>query len=104
MTSLRVMEVVRAERETLSQLTRPVNLYPQLLVNVRVQDKKAAMEDAGVKAAIDKAADFLAGDGRVLVRASGTEPLVRVLAEAPTDELCRQADDIVLAALEPLKA
>ena len=104
MTSLRVMEVFRAERETLSQLCAPVKLYPQELVNVRVTDKDAAMNDEGVLAAVKQAEEFLAGQGRVLVRASGTEPLVRTLAEAPTEELCKQANAFVLKALEPFKA
>ena len=104
MTSLRIMEAIRAQKESLSTLVRPVKLYPQLLVNVRVTDRDAAMTSPEVKEAVVKASEFLAGNGRVLVRASGTEPLVRVLAEAPSDELCRQADDIVLAALEPFKA
>jgi len=103
MTALRVCEVVRAEREQLSVLTRPVKLYPQLLINVRVADKEATMKAPDVLAAVAQAEKFLEGNGRVLVRASGTEPLVRVLAEAPTDDLCRQADDIVLKALEPYK-
>lgn len=101
MTSLRIMEVIRAERETLSQLAAPVRLYPQQLVNVRVADKAAAMESVDVKAAVREAEEFLGGNGRVLVRASGTEPLIRVLAEAPEDALCTQANDIVVRALEP---
>lgn len=101
MTSLRIMEVIRAERETLSQLAAPVRLYPQQLVNVRVADKAAAMESVDVKAAVRAAEEFLGGNGRVLVRASGTEPLIRVLAEAPEDALCTQANDIVVRALEP---
>lgn len=104
MTSLRIMEVMRAEREPLSALTRPVKLYPQLLVNVKVTDKEAAMAAQPVLDAVKEAEGFLAGNGRVLVRASGTEPLVRVLAEAPEKELCRQADDIVIKALEPFRA
>ncbi len=104
MTSLRVMEAMRAQKETLAVLTRPMKLYPQLLVNVRVKDKNEAMNAPEVKAAIAEAEKYLEGDGRVLVRASGTEPVVRVLAEASSDELCRAADDIVLAALEPFKA
>ncbi len=104
MTSLRVMEVLRAEREKLSELTRPVKLYPQQLVNVRVADRDAAMGDPAVKDAIAEAEKFLAGNGRVLVRASGTEPLVRVLAEAPDEALCASANEIVLKALEPHKA
>ena len=103
MTSLRVMEVLRAEREKLSELTRPVKLYPQLLINVRVQDKDAVMASEDIQAAVRRAEEFLEGNGRVLVRAAGTEPLIRVLAEAPTDELCQRADAIVLDALEPYK-
>lgn len=103
LTSLRVMEVLRAEREKLSELTRPVKLYPQQLVNVRVTDKEAAMQSPKVNDAIAAAEKFLEGNGRVLVRASGTEPLVRVLAEAPTDELCQQANQIVLDALEEFR-
>lgn len=100
LTSLRIMEALRAEREKLSELTRPVKLYPQQLVNVRVTDKEAAMQSPKVNDAVAAAEKFLEGNGRVLVRASGTEPLVRVLAEAPTDELCQQANQIVLDALE----
>ena len=104
MTALRVMEAVRAERESLSVLTRPVKRYPQRLDNVRVTDKDAAMDAPEVAAATKAAEQFLEGNGRVLVRASGTEPLVRVLAEAPEAELCKQANDIVLKALEPYLA
>ena len=100
LTSLRIMEVLRAEREKLSELTRPVTLFPQQLINVRVTDKEAAMQSPKVNDAVAAAEKFLEGNGRVLVRASGTEPLVRVLAEAPTDELCQQANQIVLDALE----
>ena len=104
MTSLRVMEVLNAEREKLSELARPVVRYPQQLINVHVADKKAVMEAKDVTAAIHKAQEFLEGNGRVLVRASGTEPLIRVLAEAPTDKLCEKANAFVLQALEPYKA
>ena len=104
MTSLRVMEVLNAEREKLSELARPVVRYPQQLINVHVADKKAVMEAKDITAAIHKAQEFLESNGRVLVRASGTEPLIRVLAEAPTDELCEKANAFVLQALEPYKA
>ena len=104
MTSLRVMEVVRTERETLSTLCRPVKLYPQRLDNVRVTDRDGAMSDPAVLEAAKKADEFLGGNGRVFVRASGTEPLVRVLAEAPEDALCREANDIVLKVLEKFRA
>ena len=107
MTSLRIMEAIRAQKESLSTLVRPVTLYPQQLVNVKVKSREAAKEAVAapeVKAAIAEAEKLLEGNGRVYVRPSGTEPLVRVLAEAPTDELCRKADDIVYAALEPYRA
>ncbi|WP_130811387.1 phosphoglucosamine mutase [Olsenella sp. Marseille-P4559] len=103
MTSLRIMEVLRAEREKLSELTRPVTLYPQQLVNVQVADKDAVMAAPEVKEAVAEAEKFLEGNGRVLVRASGTEPLVRVLTEAPEERLCQEANSIVLKALEPFK-
>ena len=100
MTSLRIMEAITAQKESLATLVRPVKLYPQLLINVPVVDKKATMAAPEVLAAVEEAEKFLEGNGRVLVRASGTEELVRILAEAPTDELCKRADDIVLAAVE----
>ena len=103
MTSLRVMEVLNAEREKLSELSRPVVRYPQQLINVHVKDKKQAMQADDVQAAIHKAEKFLEGNGRVLVRASGTEPLVRVLAEAPSDDLCGKACQFVVDALEAYK-
>ena len=103
MTSLRIMEVLRAEREKLSELVRPVRLYPQQLVNVRVTDKNAAIGATSVTAAVAAAEKYLEGDGRVLVRASGTEPLIRVLAEASSERLCQEANDIVLKSLEPFK-
>ncbi|MCR5516995.1 MAG: phosphoglucosamine mutase [Lachnospiraceae bacterium] len=88
LTSLKMMEVMIAKKKTLHELAMPVSIYPQLLVNVRVKDKKAAMTDPDVVAAIEKVAAALGEDGRVLVRESGTEPLVRVMAEAETDEIC----------------
>lgn len=100
MTSLRVMEVLNAEREKLSELARPVSRYPQQLINVRVQDKKKAMQADDVQAAIHEAEKFLEDNGRVLVRASGTEPLVRVLAEAPSEDLCAKACKIVVDVLQ----
>ena len=100
MTSLRVMEAVRVEKETLSTLTRPVKLYPQRLVNVPVIDKRAAMQAPEVLEAVEKANEALGGIGRVFVRASGTEELVRVLSEAPDEETCAQASAPVLEALK----
>ena len=102
MTSLRVMEVIRAERETLSQLTAPCKLLPQAQVAVRVADKDAALGNMGVQAAIAEAEASLAGEGRVLVRKSGTESVIRVLAEAPDQSAADAAMKRIANALEAL--
>lgn len=102
MTSLRIMEVLQAEREKLSELTRPVTLFPQQLVNVEVAHKEQAMSAPEVRAAIASAEAYLGTDGRVLVRPSGTEPLVRVLAEAPTQAQCAKATQLVVDAIKSL--
>ena len=102
MTSLRVMEVIRAERETLSQLTVPCKLLPQAQVAVRVVDKDAALGNMGVQAAIAEAEATLAGEGRVLVRKSGTESVIRVLAEAPDQSAADAAMKRIANALEAL--
>ncbi|NLQ13917.1 phosphoglucosamine mutase [Olsenella sp. KGMB02461] len=98
MTSLRIMEVIRAERETLSELVRPVKLFPQRLVNVTVADKDAALEAASVAEAIAAAEAELQGNGRILVRPSGTEPLIRVMVEAETEQVAdRLASEVAEA-------
>ncbi|MCM1466589.1 MAG: phosphoglucosamine mutase [Alistipes sp.] len=89
-TALKMMEVMLAKKKTLSELAKPVTIYPQLLKNVRVTDKAAAQNDPEVKAAVKKVAEKLGNDGRILVRESGTEPLVRVMVEAATDEICEK--------------
>ncbi len=88
LTSLMIMETVLENKTTLAKLAEPVTIFPQLLKNVRVTDKKTVLEDADVLAAVKKAEEELGTDGRILVRCSGTEPLVRVMAEAETDEIC----------------
>ncbi len=102
MTSLRVMEVIRAERETLAELVRPVRLFPQKLVNVTVGDKDAAMGDGSVTAAVAAAEERLAGNGRILVRASGTEPLVRIMVEAETEDLAAELAESVADVIRAL--
>lgn len=104
MTSLRIMEVLCSEREKLSELTRPVKLYPQTLINVRVVDKEVALAADSVHTAIAAAEQYLAGNGRVLVRPSGTEPLIRVLSEAPDSKSCTKAADLVVKALKDFEA
>ena len=102
MTSLRVMETLVAEREKLSELCRPVKVYPQLLKNVTVADKDAVMADERVKAAVANVETALEGEGRAVVRASGTEPVVRVMVEAATPKICEQYVDEVVKVIESL--
>ncbi len=90
LTSLMIMEVIMEKKQTLAKLCSDVKIYPQLLKNVRVTDKKTARENPAVQKAVDDVAAALGSDGRILVRESGTEPLIRVMVEAATDEICRQ--------------
>ena len=76
------------EKKSLKELGKDLFIYPQLLVNVEVKDKNKTMESPELKAKIDEVAAELGDEGRILVRPSGTEPLVRVMVEAKTDELC----------------
>ena len=80
-----------------------MKIYPQVLKNVRVRDKKEAREDAEVQAAVKAGEAKLAGDGRILLRESGTEPLIRVMAEAGTMELCNEVVDDIVAVLQKFK-
>ena len=88
LTSLKLMEVILEKKETLAKLADEVQIYPQVLKNVRVKDKEAAQTDRDVQAEVQKVSDALGDTGRILVRPSGTEPLIRVMVEAPTDEIC----------------
>ncbi len=100
LTSLKMMEVMLASKMPLSKLCAPLTIYPQVLQNVRVADKAAAQADPDVQAAVQKVADALGDTGRILVRESGTEPVVRVMVEAPSRELCQQYVDDVVAVIE----
>ena len=90
LTAIKVMEVMLEEKQSLSKLAEPVKIYPQLLKNVRVRDKKTAREDKDVMAAVDAVAEKLGSEGRILVRESGTEPVIRVMVEAPDDATCEK--------------
>lgn len=96
LTSLKMMEVMLAKKKTLSELAAPFKIYPQVLKNVRVTDKKAAQNDAAVQEAVAKVADALDDTGRILVRESGTEPVVRVMVEAPDHDTCQKYVDEVV--------
>lgn len=96
LTSLMVMEVIMEKKQTLGKLSEDVKIYPQLLKNVRVADKQTARENAEVIKAVDAVSEALGDDGRILVRESGTEPVIRVMVEAATDELCAKYVDQVI--------
>ena len=96
LTSLKMMEVMLSKKKTLSELAAGLTIYPQVLVNVRVKDKAVARQDPEVQAAVTAAADALGESGRILVRESGTEPVIRVMVEAPDKATCqRYVDDVV---------
>ncbi|WP_461811978.1 phosphoglucosamine mutase [Faecalimonas sp.] len=100
LTSLLLMEVMLEKKETLGKLTEEVKIYPQLLKNVKVSDKKIARENPAVVREVEKVAEVLGSDGRILVRESGTEPVIRVMVEAATHELCEEYVNQVIDVME----
>ena len=88
------------KKESLSRLAAPLVIYPQVLKNVRVKDKKAAQDDPAVQAEAKKVAEKLGSDGRILLRQSGTEPLIRVMVEAADLETCQACVDQVVQVIE----
>lgn len=96
LTSLMLMGVMLEKKRSLGSLAGEITLYPQLLKNIRVADKKQAQENEAVRAEVEKVAAALGSDGRILVRESGTEPLIRVMVEAETEELCETYVDQVI--------
>lgn len=100
LTSLKVMEAMIEKKQSLGWLTRELKIFPQLLVNVKVADKNIAMKDEEVLKAADEVGKKLEGNGRILLRPSGTENLVRVMVEAETDELCKEMAELVVEKLK----
>ena len=96
LTSLKVMEVILEKKQTLGKLASEIQIYPQVLKNVKVKSKAEAQDDADVQAEVQKAAEALGDTGRILLRQSGTEPVIRVMVEAPTDEICEKYVDQVI--------
>ena len=90
------MEVMLAKKKPMSELAAPLKIYPQVLENVRVTDKKAAQNDPVVQEAVSKVAVALGDTGRILARESGTEPVVRVMVEAPDHDTCQKYVDEVV--------
>ena len=100
LTSLKMMEVMMAKKMKMSQLTEDLHIYPQVLVNVKVKDKAVTQADKDVQDAVKKVVDALGDTGRILVRESGTEPLIRVMVEAETEEICRKYVDNVVSVIK----
>ncbi len=100
LTSLKMMEVMLAKEKPMSELIAPVVYYPQVLKNVRVKSKPDAQNDPDVQAAVAKVAEELGDSGRILVRESGTEPVIRVMVEAESDEICEKYVDQVIKVIE----
>ena len=100
LTSIKMMQVMIAKKKTLSELAKPVTIFPQVLKNVRVTDKAVARNDEDVQVAVDEVRKTLGDDGRILVRESGTEPVVRVMVEAKTHEICEEQVEKVVNVLK----
>lgn len=100
LTSLKIMQVIMSRQKKLSELAAPFIVYPQVLKNVKVKDKAAAQADPDVQEAVNSIAKALDTSGRILVRESGTEPLVRVMVEAENEDICRKYVDQVIGVIE----
>ena len=100
LTAIKLMEVIIEKKMSLSRLTAPVKIYPQVLKNIRVKSKPEAQNDADVQAAVKQVADVLGDTGRILVRESGTEPVIRVMVEAETLEECEKHVDAVIEVIK----
>ena len=100
LTSLKMMEVMLARKQKMSQLCEGLTINPQVLENVRVEDKAQALADPQVKEAVSQVEKELGDTGRILVRESGTEPVIRVMVEAETEEICRKYVDMVVEKLK----
>lgn len=100
LTSLKLMDAMIDSKRKISELTEGFKVYPQLLVNLRVSDKEFVMNDSDVLKAKEEAEAGLNGDGRVLLRKSGTEPLIRVMVEAKTDEKCKETANKILEVIK----
>ena len=97
LTALKLLEIMKNTGKSIKELSEGLFIYPQLLKNVKVNDKNKALKDESLKGIVDEVAKELGDEGRILVRPSGTEPLIRVMVEAKTDELCAKYVDRVVA-------
>ncbi|MGN0482910.1 MAG: phosphoglucosamine mutase [Lachnospiraceae bacterium] len=100
LTALMLMEVMLEKKQSLGNLCRGMQMYPQILKNVKVEDKKAVMENDKIKAIQDQITEELGENGRILLRESGTEPVIRVMVEAASTELCKKYVDQVVTLMQ----
>src|SRR5690606_121481 len=100
LTGLQLVNIMKSTKKPLSQLASEMTKFPQLLVNVKVTDKYHVTDNPVIKAVIEQVEAEMNGNGRILVRPSGTEPLVRVMAEAPTEELCKEYVDRIVSVVK----
>lgn len=100
LTSLKVMEAILETKQTLAKLASEIEIYPQVLKNVKVKNKKEAQDDAAVQAEVARVTEALGDTGRILLRQSGTEPVVRVMVEAETDDICEKYVDQVIEVMK----
>lgn len=103
LTALKLLQVMVDEQASLQVLSQDLKIYPQLLKNVKVNDKKKALENQALLEVIQKAESGLQGEGRILVRPSGTEPLVRVMVEAASEDICERIVGEVVLKIQELK-
>ena len=96
----KLLEIMKNTGKSIKELSEGLFIYPQLLKNVKVNDKTRALNDKALKEVVDDVAKELGDEGRILVRPSGTEPLIRVMVEAKTDDLCAQYVDRVVEFVE----
>ncbi|MEH7351033.1 phosphoglucosamine mutase [Gottfriedia acidiceleris] len=100
LSAIQLVSIVKETGKTLSQLAGEMKKYPQLLINVRVTDKNEALNNERIKAIISEVEEEMNGNGRILVRPSGTEPLIRVMAEAPSEAECKQYVERIVAVVK----
>ena len=100
LTSLKMMEVMLARKKKMSELSEGFTVYPQVLKNIRVHNKAEAQNDSDVQSVVKAVAEKLGDSGRILVRESGTEPVIRVMVEAESEETCQKYVDEVIAVIK----
>ena len=100
LTAIKLMQAMLSRKLPLSKLTQDLKIYPQVLKNVKVQDKDRALNDFAVQNAVREVSERLGDQGRILLRKSGTEPVLRVMVEAPTHEMCQENVDAVIAVMD----